>query len=85
MAGAAAGKVVELYLKSFSTRIVQTASDGVSVPSVRPGSSRIFTDGTREEIKSFDQTGFMVETALIEKVSENIAAPVINSLGNSEN
>jgi hypothetical protein len=85
VAGAGLGKLAEPYLKSAATRIVQTAIDGVSVPSVRPGSSRIFTDGAREEIKSFDETGFMVDTALIEKVSENIAAPVINSLGNSEN
>jgi hypothetical protein len=85
VAGAAAGKVVEPYLKSFSTRIVQTASDGLSIPSIRPGSSRTWTIGAREEITSFNQAQFMENTAIVEKVTENIVAPVINNPSNSEN
>jgi RHS repeat-associated protein len=65
------GKVFEPFFRSASTRVVQTASDGLRIPSIRPGSERTWIIGAREQITSFNKAEFIENMAIFEKLMEN--------------
>lgn len=76
--GLGAGKIAEPYFRSFSTRVTQTASDGLNIPSIRPGSEQSWTIGAREQITSFNEAEFVENMAIFEESLENFTTTLIN-------
>jgi len=76
--GLGAGKIVEPYFKSMSTRIVQTANEGITIPSIVPGSTRTWTHGSKEQITSFNEAEFVENMAIFEEFAEGLSSTGIN-------